>query len=136
MRTRNRHTQRQSADCRFTFTNKRKQDKKRLVQMHPLFLLFGVWYACTGELFLFLFVKHHISCHRHSCAVHIIKRPAVLFCKRKIILHIFYYTFNIVHNGCRLNICTPIEAVGILKGFPVIGCRELFIEISCSLSIR
>ena len=34
--------------------------------MHPLFLLFGVWYACTGELFLFLLSA--LVAIQHECA--------------------------------------------------------------------
>lgn len=34
--------------------------------MHPLFLLVGVWYACTGELFLFLLSA--LVAIQHECA--------------------------------------------------------------------
>lgn len=66
MRIRNRHAQRQSSDCRCIFTEKKKEGKERLFQLHPLFLLFGVWYACTGELFLFLLSA--LVAIQHECA--------------------------------------------------------------------
>ena len=52
---------RQSADCRSVYTK-----KKSLFRLHPLFLLVGVWYACTGELFLFLLSA--LVAIQHECA--------------------------------------------------------------------
>ena len=45
--------------------NHRKQDKISF-RVHPLFFLVGIWYACTGELFLFLLsglvaVQHELA---------------------------------------------------------------------------
>lgn len=54
---------RQSADCRSSYTIK---EKKFLFRIHPLFLLVGVWYACTGELFLFLLSA--LVAIQHECA--------------------------------------------------------------------
>ena len=51
---------RQSTDCRSTYT------KKKLFHLHPLFLLVGVWYAFTGELFLFLLSA--LVAIQHECA--------------------------------------------------------------------
>ena len=53
--------QRQSADCRSDYTK-----KKHLFRLHPLFLLVGVWYAITGELFLFLLST--LVAIQHECA--------------------------------------------------------------------
>ena len=52
---------RQSADCRSTYP-----PKNRLFRLHPLFLIVGVWYACTGELFLFLLSA--LVAIQHECA--------------------------------------------------------------------
>ena len=52
---------RQSADCRSSY-----QEKRSLFRIHPLFLLVGVWYACTGELFLFLLSA--LVAIQHECA--------------------------------------------------------------------
>lgn len=52
---------RQSTDCRSTYP-----PKQHLFQLHPLFLLVGVWYACTGELFLFLLSA--LVAIQHECA--------------------------------------------------------------------
>ncbi len=38
----------------------------RLFRLHPLFLLVGIWYACTGELFLFLLSA--VIAIQHECA--------------------------------------------------------------------
>lgn len=38
----------------------------RLFRLHPLFLLVGIWYACTGELFLFLLSA--VVAIQHECA--------------------------------------------------------------------
>ena len=38
----------------------------RLFRLHPLFLLVGVWYACAGELFLFLLSA--LVAIQHECA--------------------------------------------------------------------
>lgn len=54
---------RQSTDCRSAYTKKRK---KPLLRFHPLFLLVGIWYACTGELFLFLLSA--LVAIQHECA--------------------------------------------------------------------
>ena len=56
----NRLFKRQSADCRSSYT------KKKLFHLHPLFLLVGVWYAFTGELFLFLLSA--LVAIQHECA--------------------------------------------------------------------
>ncbi len=39
---------------------------KNRLRLHPLFLLVGVWYACTGELFLFLLST--LVALQHECA--------------------------------------------------------------------
>lgn len=57
-----RKNQRQSNDCRSVYPNK----KERLFRIHPLFLLVGVWYAFTGELFLFLLSA--LVAIQHECA--------------------------------------------------------------------
>ena len=56
----NRHFQRQSTDCRSSYK------KEKLLRFHPLFLLVGIWYACTGELFLFLLSA--LVAIQHECA--------------------------------------------------------------------
>ncbi len=61
MSCKNRLFQRQSADCRSVYTK-----KKSLFRLHPLFLLVGVWYAFTGELFLFLLSA--LVAIQHECA--------------------------------------------------------------------
>ena len=61
MSCKNRIFRRQSADCRSVYTK-----NKSLVRLHPLFLLVGVWYACTGELFLFLLSA--LVAIQHECA--------------------------------------------------------------------
>lgn len=38
----------------------------RFFRLHPLFLLVGIWYACTGELFLFLLSA--LVAIQHECA--------------------------------------------------------------------
>lgn len=64
MSIRNTIFKRQSADCRSSYPP--KKDKDGLFQFHPLFLLVGVWYACTGELFLFLLSA--LVAIQHECA--------------------------------------------------------------------
>ena len=51
---------RQSQDCRSLYT------EKLHFKIHPLFWALGVWYACTGELFLFLLSA--IVAIQHECA--------------------------------------------------------------------
>ena len=41
-------------------------DKRAFLRMHPLFLLVGVWYACTGNLFFFLLSA--LVAAQHECA--------------------------------------------------------------------
>lgn len=41
-------------------------DKSAVLRMHPLFLLVGVWYACTGNLFFFLLSA--LVAAQHECA--------------------------------------------------------------------
>lgn len=53
------HHERQQKNCRFFSSKPRNASSKplfsvRRLRIHPLFLLLGVWYACKGELFLFL----------------------------------------------------------------------------------
>ncbi len=55
----------------FLFPAKRKKKRGqssplRLFRFHPLFLLVGIWYACTGELFLFLMSA--LVAVQHECA--------------------------------------------------------------------
>lgn len=54
---------RQSADCRSFYNQK---ENKLLFRIHPLFLLVGVLYACTGDLFLFLLST--LVAIQHECA--------------------------------------------------------------------
>lgn len=54
---------RQSTDCRSAYST---PFKKSLFRIHPLFLLVGIWYACTGELFLFLLSA--LVAIQHECA--------------------------------------------------------------------
>lgn len=54
---------RQSTDCRSAYST---TFKKSLFRIHPLFLLVGIWYACTGELFLFLLSA--LVAIQHECA--------------------------------------------------------------------
>lgn len=61
MSSKNKFPQRQSTDCRCRSTN-----KERLFRLHPLFLVVGIWYACTGELFLFLLSA--LVAIQHECA--------------------------------------------------------------------
>ena len=56
-------SKRQSSDCRSIYTS---TEKKSLFRIHPLFLLLGVWYALTGELFLFLLSA--LVALQHECA--------------------------------------------------------------------
>lgn len=57
-----------------TRAKKERREKKtrlapsplRFFRLHPLFLLVGVWYACTGELFLFLMSA--LVAVQHECA--------------------------------------------------------------------
>ncbi len=58
-----RKNKRQSADCRSAYST---NEKKSLFRIHPLFLLVGIWYACTGELFLFLLSA--LVAIQHECA--------------------------------------------------------------------
>ncbi|MBQ8428631.1 MAG: site-2 protease family protein [Clostridia bacterium] len=41
-------------------------DKTAVFRVHPLFLLVGIWYACTGELFFFLLSA--LVAIQHECA--------------------------------------------------------------------
>ncbi len=46
--------------------------KQKALRVHPLFLLTGVWYACTGQLFLFLIsalvaIQHELA-HAYAAA--------------------------------------------------------------------
>lgn len=61
MSSKHKFPQRQSTDCRCRSTN-----KERLFRLHPLFLVVGIWYACTGELFLFLLSA--LVAIQHECA--------------------------------------------------------------------
>ena len=56
------HTERQRKR-RSSFLSK---SPLRLFRLHPLFLIVGVWYACTGELFLFLLSA--LVAVQHECA--------------------------------------------------------------------
>jgi stage IV sporulation protein FB len=56
---------RQPTDCRSVY-QKPKQTPFQLFRIHPLFLLAGVWYSFTGELFLFLMSA--IVAIQHECA--------------------------------------------------------------------
>ena len=61
------NTERQSTDCRFISTQTKKPPKFLSVfRMHPLFLIVGIWYAFTGELFLFLLSA--LVAVQHECA--------------------------------------------------------------------
>lgn len=51
--------------CRPSF-KPRKRSPFRFFRLHPLFLLVGIWYACTGELFLFLMSA--LVAVQHECA--------------------------------------------------------------------
>lgn len=46
--------------------NSTNNTNKNLFSIHPLFLLTGIWYACTGELFLFLLST--LVAIQHECA--------------------------------------------------------------------
>ncbi|MBQ7948587.1 MAG: hypothetical protein IJ284_02385 [Clostridia bacterium] len=62
-----RHKSRQSTDCRSVYTKQSQTHKKpSLFRIHPLFLLVGIWYAFTGELFLFLLSA--LVAIQHECA--------------------------------------------------------------------
>lgn len=52
-------------DCRSSSYSSKKTPF-RLFRLHPLFLLVGVWYALTGELFLFLLCA--LVAIQHECA--------------------------------------------------------------------
>ena len=54
---------RQSADCRSFCKDK---NNGSIFRIHPLFLLVGIWYAFTGELFLFLLSA--LVAIQHECA--------------------------------------------------------------------
>lgn len=58
-------SKRQPSDCRSVYT-KPKKTPLRLFRVHPLFLLVGIWYSFTGELFLFLMSA--IVAIQHECA--------------------------------------------------------------------
>ena len=59
------NVERQSKGCRSVYT-KPKKSPLALFRVHPLFLLFGIWYSFTGELFLFLMSA--IVAIQHECA--------------------------------------------------------------------
>lgn len=63
-------TKRQSADCRSAYPQSREKEKNpprgSIFRMHPLFLIVGIWYAFTGELFLFLLSA--LVAIQHECA--------------------------------------------------------------------
>lgn len=59
----NHSSARQPSGCRARST---KAHKKSFFHLHPLFLLTGIWYACTGELFLFLLST--LVAVQHECA--------------------------------------------------------------------
>ena len=60
MALKNQLVKRQSSDCRSSYK------KEKLFRFHPLFLLVGIWYACSGELFLFLLSA--LVAIQHECA--------------------------------------------------------------------
>lgn len=66
MSLRHRVRQRQSADCRSVYTNSPQKKNAGLFRIHPLFLIIGIWYAFTGELFLFLLSA--LVAIQHECA--------------------------------------------------------------------
>ena len=51
--------------CRSAFSSKRRSPF-RIFRLHPLFLLVGIWYVFTGELFLFLLSA--LVAIQHECA--------------------------------------------------------------------
>lgn len=63
----NRSTARQPDGCRADPTYQTKRSpRKQLFKLHPLFLVVGIWYAFTGELFLFLLSA--LVAIQHECA--------------------------------------------------------------------
>ena len=52
--------------CRSLTLSKKGKNLFRVFRLHPLFLLVGVWYAFTGELFLFLLSA--LVAIQHECA--------------------------------------------------------------------
>lgn len=60
-----RNARRRSCDRR-RISKTEKPDAPPLFRLHPLFLAMGVWYACTGELFLFLMST--LVALQHECA--------------------------------------------------------------------
>ena len=52
--------------CRSLTLSKKRKNPLRVFRLHPLFLLVGVWYAFTGELFLFLLSA--LVAIQHECA--------------------------------------------------------------------
>lgn len=58
------NSQRQPTGCRSAYAEKPK--RQSLFRMHPLFLAVGVYYAFTGELFLFLLSA--LVAIQHECA--------------------------------------------------------------------
>ncbi len=54
------------AEKRPSFFTKKGKARRPTLRMHPLFLLTGVWFACTGELFLFLLST--LVALQHECA--------------------------------------------------------------------
>jgi len=58
--------QRRSEDRRFASITQDKPKRASVFRIHPLFLLVGIWYAFTGELFLFLLSA--LVAIQHECA--------------------------------------------------------------------
>lgn len=65
MKKRTLKTERQRS-CRSLALSKKHKNPLRVFRLHPLFLLVGVWYAFTGELFLFLLSA--LVAIQHECA--------------------------------------------------------------------
>ena len=59
----NKKHKRQPNGCRSHYKNRQNE---RLLTIHPLFLAVGIWYAFTGELFLFLMST--LIALQHECA--------------------------------------------------------------------
>ena len=101
------------ADCRPFF------NKDAVLRIHPLFLLVGGWYACTGELFFFLLSA--IVAMQHECA------HAYAAAKLGYRLHtVVLMPFGAVLDGDRLHLSLKDEIYVAICG-PICNlCTALF----------
>ncbi len=49
--------------------------------------------------------------------------------------HICHYSVKIVHNRCGINICAPVEIVGVVESFPFEAVAEFTVKALRSFGI-